>query len=383
MERLYNFLPEFMRSFYEEQFLNYPLLIKVAYLGIIISFLITLACYLIIFVRRIRQAWMQPKIATWKNEIDSVLTSSIIAFNSGGYHEDDIQHIVEELKKLPLHTYTVRQMLIGELIFLHKNFSGKVNILIRTIYVRLKLEDHSKRKLKSWHWFKKAQGIEELSELGIESISEELLRYVNSKNIILRMQAQSGFLQLSKTNPFVFLDYTNQNILPWHQINLMDVLNRRKDIPLPTFSKWFQSSNKSVVVFCIRLVVRFRQMESVQELLQLIKHPDGEVRKEMIIAVGELSLVDSERHLIIHFNNETHLCQLEIIKTVGKIASGEEIDFLKRMVFSSDFEIRFEAAKAIQKHGEAGETILYTLLDTLPEKNISVVLHMLDKRLTA
>lgn len=383
MDKLYYLLPDFLRNFYENQFLSYPLLIKVAYLGIIISFLITLTCYFVIFIRRLRQAWMKTKIETWKNDIDSVLTSSIITFNSEEYQEEDIRSIVEELKKLPLHKYTVRQMLINELIFLHKNFSGKVNTLISTIYVWLKLEDHSKRKLKSWYWFKKAQGIEELSELGIESVADELLRYVNSKNMTLRMQAQSGYLQLSKTKPFVFLDYTDQNILPWHQINLMDVLNRRKDIPLPLFSKWFQSPNNSIIVFCIRLVVRFHQMESVKELLKLFKHPHEEVRKEMIIAIGELSLVDSERHLTIHFNNETLLCQLEIIKTVGKIASGDEMDFLKRMVYSPDFEIRFEAAKAIKKHGDIGETTLYTLLETLPEENKSVVLHMLDKRLTA
>ncbi|MBC7745920.1 MAG: HEAT repeat domain-containing protein [Flavobacterium sp.] len=383
MEKLYFLLPDLLRNFYEDRFTNYPLLIKVAYIGIIVSFLITLTCYLIIFFRRVRQSYMKARIEGWKDEIDQVLTTSIITFNSEDYVEEDVKQIVNQLKKLPLHKYMVRQMLINELIILHKNFSGKVNTLISTIYVWLKLENHSKKKLNSWHWYKKAQGIEELSELGIESIAEELLLYVNSKNITLRMQAQSGYLQLSKTDPFMFLDYTNQNILPWHQINLMDVLNRRKDINLPLFSRWFSSSNNSTVIFCIRLVVRFHQMESVKELMSLFKHPSEEVRKEMIIAIGELSLVDIEHHLTTNFNNESHSCQIEIIRTVGKIASGTELPFLKRMIFSPDFELRFEAAKSLQKHGEPGETILYTLLDSLPEENKSVVLHMLDKRLTA
>src|SRR5690606_26679593 len=135
--------------------------------------------------------------------------------------------------------------------------------------------------------------------------------------------------------------------------------------------------------FCIRLMVRFHQMESVKELLKLIKHPDEDVRKEMIIAIGELSLVDSERHLTIHFLNETFGCRLDIIKAVGKIASGEELDFLSRLVYSPSFELRFEAAKAIQRHGDEGEAILYRLLETVPDENKSVVLHMLDKRLSA
>ena len=383
MEKLYFLLPDLLRNFYEDRFTNYPLLIKVAYIGIIVSFLITLTCYLIIFFRRVRQSYMKARIEGWKDEIDQVLTTSIITFNSEDYVEEDVKQIVNQLKKLPLHKYMVRQMLINELIILHKNFSGKVNTLISTIYVWLKLENHSKKKLNSWYWYKKAQGIEELSELGIESIAEELLLYVNSKNITLRMQAQSGYLQLSKTDPFMFLDYTNQNILPWHQINLMDVLNRRKDINLPLFSRWFSSSNNSTVIFCIRLVVRFHQMESVKELMSLFKHPSEEVRKEMIIAIGELSLVDIEHYLTTNFNNESHSCQIEIIRTVDKIASGTELPFLKRMTFSPDFELRFEAAKSLQKHGEPGETILYTLLDSLPEENKSVVLHMLDKRLTA
>lgn len=383
MEKLYNLLPEFLRTFYEGSFLNYPLLIKVAYIGIFISALVILTCYCIILIRRLNQARTQIKVTKWKAVIDNILTNSIIEFNSEEYKEEDVRNIVNNLKKLPLNKYLVRQLVINELMFLHKNFSGKVNTLISTIYVWLELEKHSKRKLRSWRWFIKAEGIEELSELGIESEADRMLSYVNSKNITLRMQAQSGYLQLSKKDPFIFLDYTDQNLLTWHQINLMDVLNRRKDIPLPLFSKWFTSSNNSVVLFCIRLMVRFHQMESVKELLKLIKHPNEDVRKEMIIAIGELSLVDSERHLTIHFLNETFGCRLEIIKAVGKIASGEELDFLSRLVYSPSFELRFEAAKAIHRHGDEGEAILYRLLETVPDENKSVVLHMLDKRLSA
>lgn len=383
MEKLYDLLPEFIRTFYEGHFLNYPLLIKVAYIGIFISTLVILTCYCIILIRRLIQARTQIKVTRWKAIIDNILTNSIIEFNSEEYKEEDVKNIVNNLKKLPLNKYLVRQLVVNELMFLHKNFSGKVNTLISTIYVWLELEKHSKRKLRSWRWFIKAEGIEELSELGIESEADRLLAYVNSKNITLRMQAQSGYLQLSKKDPFVFLDYTDQNLLTWHQINLMDVLNRRKDITLPLFSKWFTSPNNSVVIFCIRLMVRFHQMESVKELLKLISHPNEEVRREMIIAVGELSLVDSERHLTIHFLNETFGCRLEIIKAVGKIASGDEFDFLSRLVYSPDFELRFEAAKAIQRHGDAGEAILCQLLEAVPDENRSVVLHMLDKRLSA
>jgi len=383
MEKLYSLIPEFLRNFYENQFLSFPLLIKVAYVGIFISFLVIISCYLIIFIRRLNQARMNSKVTKWKSEIDQILTNSIIVFNSEEYQEQDIRDIVDNLKKLPLKKYIVRQLVINELMFLHKNFSGKVNTLISTIYEWLHLEEHSKRKLSSWRWFKKAEGIEELSEMGIESVAGRLLKHVNSKNITLRMQAQSGYLQLSKNDPFVFLDYTNQNLLPWHQINLMDVLNRRKDIQLPLFSKWFNSPNDSIVIFCIRLMVRFHQMESVKELLKLIKHPNEQVRKEMITAIGELSLVDSERHLTIHFLNESAACRLEIIKSVGKIASGDELDFLNRLIFSPDFEIRFEAAKAIARHGEKGETVLYNLMETVPDENKSVILHMLDKRLSA
>ena len=383
MEKLYSLLPDFLQGFYENRFLGYPLLIKVAYIGIAVTFFITLICYFIVFIRRVRQAFMSVRMKKWKADIDNILTNSIIGFNSEEYQEDDIHRITDNLKKLPMHKAVVRQLIIDELMFLHKNFSGKVNTLISTIYTWLELEKHSKRKLRSWRWHIKAAGIEELSELGIESVAGQILKYVNSKNITLRMQAQSGYLQLSKTDPFVFLDYADQNLLPWHQINLMDVLNRRKDIPLPLFSKWFTSKNDSVVIFCIRLMVRFHQMESVKELLKLIKHPNQEVRKEMIIAIGELTLVDSERHLTIHFLNEDTPCRLEIIKAVGKIASGEELDFLGRLVFNPDFEMRFEAAKAIQKHGDVGEPILYKLLETVPDENKSVVLHMLDKRLSA
>ena len=382
MENLY-FLPEFIQGFYETRFQSYPLIVRIAYIGIFVSFSITLCCYLLVYFRRLKQSAVSIKTDKWKAEIENTLTNSIIVFNSEEYQEDDIKDITANLKKLPMKKYIVRQMVINELMFLHKNFSGKINTLISRIYAELDLDKHSKRKFKSWRWFIKAEAIEELSEFGVDEIAPQFLKYVNSKNITLRMQAQSGYLQASKTDPFIFLDYANQNMITWHQINLMDILNRKKDIELPVFSKWFTSANNSVVIFCIRLMVRFNQMESVKALLKLADHENEDVRKEMIAAVGDLSLVDFERHLTILFRNETMTCQLEIIKTLGKIASTEELAFLNRLVFHTNFTIRFEAAKAIKRHGESGEAMLFSLLETVPEENKSVILHMLDSRLSA
>ena len=375
--------PSFITGFYENDFLAYPTVIQVAYTGVLITFFITLVCYIWVFTRRLKQAALHSKTEKWKSDIENILTNSMIVFNSEEYTELHIKEITDNLKTLPMKKHIVRQMIINELLFLHRNFSGKVNTLITTIYTSLELEKHSKEKLKSWRWFIKAEGIAELGEMGIQDSAGEFLKYVNSKNITLRMQAQSGYLQSGQADPFIFLDYTNQNLLTFHQINLMDILNRNKDIQLPVFSKWFTSSNDSVVIFCIRLMVRFHQIDSVKDLLKLINHPNEDVRKEMIAAVGDLCLVDLEPHLTIHFRNETQACQLEIIKTTGKISSGELLDFLSNLVLNSNFNTRFEAAKAIKRHGEKGEEILFRLLETVPEENKSVVLHMLDSKLSA
>ena len=75
-------------------------------------------------------------------------------------------------------------------------------------------------------------------------------------------------------------------------------------------------------------MVRFHQVsQPVKDLFKLLNHPDEEVRKEAIIAVGDLTLVDLEQHLAIHFRNETQECRLEIIKTTGKICSGDSLNF--------------------------------------------------------
>ena len=383
MGELYQLLPAFWRAFYESHFHSYPFIIKVAYGGIFFSFTCTLICYFLVFSRRLWQAAMSLKTDRWKTEIENILTNTIIVFSNEEYTEQHIKEITDDLRKLPIQKYIVRQMILNELLFLHRNLSGKVNILISTLYARLELDKHSKRKLKSWRWFNKAEGITELGEMGISDYAAEFLKYVNSKNITLRMQAQSAYLQVSKTDPFVFLDYTSQKLLPFHQINLMDILNRNKDIKLPVFSKWFGSANDSVVIFCIRLTVRFHQIDSVKDFFRLSNHPNEEVRKEMIAAVGDLSLVDLERHLTIHYRNETPACRLEIIKMTGKISSGDELEFLKQLVYNEDFNTRFEAAKAIKKHNEIGQEVLVSLLNTLPEERKSVVRHMLDSKLSA
>ncbi len=383
MEKLYFFLSGFLTDFYENRFQAYPQIVKIAYAGIFISFTVTSLCYLLVYFRRVNQAYIGSKTDKWKAEIENILTGSVIQFNSEDYQQEDITEIAENLRKLPMHKYIVRQIVVNELMFLHKNFSGKVNILISSVYLLIGLDKHSRRKLKSWRWYIKAEAIEELSEFGIHEIAPHFLKYVNSKNITLSMQAQSGYLQASKTDPFIFLDYANQNLILWHQINLMEILNRKKDIEIPAFSKWFTSKNNSVVIFCIRLMVKFNQTDCVKDLIKLAHHENEEVRKEMIAAFGDMSLVDYELHLTIHFRNETLPCKIEIIKTIGKIASNDELNFLKNLLLDPEFQIRFEAAKAIRKHGEKGEMILFDLLENLSVENRDVVLHVLDSKLSA
>ncbi|HEY0771267.1 MAG TPA: hypothetical protein VGD31_13130, partial [Sphingobacteriaceae bacterium] len=75
--------------------------------------------------------------------------------------------------------------------------------------------------------------------------------------------------------------------------------------------------------------------------------------------------------------------RLEIIKTMGKIASGNYLEFLTGRTFSDEFKIRMEAMYSLKLHGVKGIEILNAINNDTNSKNQSIIKHVLDERIIA
>lgn len=342
---------------------------------IIVSIAIVILTNLGIIFQRIEYALLDFRITKAKGIVNQQILDNILL--NDNIEERDIDKLALSLKRLSNKHGRYNQVVIDEIIFYHQNFSDSTGELLYRLYYRLDLIKDSLHKLTKSAWNVQAKGLREIQQM---PPSEEHLAFVypllNSKNNDLRIEAQAAFLRLSKDNPFKFLDLAKEELLEWHQIILFEIIGNTEDLEVPDFKNYFKSPNLSVITFCIKLVVHFQQLNSIPELIELIDHPADTIKKTAISALGLFSAEQSEQRMVEAYPKHVLSVKLKIISALGLIASGNSIDFLKKVFFSSEeFSLIKTAACALLSHSDLEINLVFRDVDNLSSDRKAIISH--------
>jgi len=182
-----------------------------------------------------------------------------------------------------------RQVLIDEMIDVSVNLKGGSEEKLKKLYLELSLDADSLARARSRKWHKKIKGFRELAFMGIRDGNEEMHRVLNSRNEILRMEAQIALVHLSDENHFDFLSQMKKPFSLWEQITLHDLIIQH-EIPVPDFQKWLSSPNPTVVMFALRMIREFKQKEAEPEIRKVLLHRDQRVSQLAVEVAGDLDL---------------------------------------------------------------------------------------------
>ncbi|MDZ7634683.1 MAG: hypothetical protein U5L72_09810 [Bacteroidales bacterium] len=160
----------------------------------------------------------------------------------------------EAFRKIASDDYR-RQVLIDQMIDVSVNLKGDSEKKLMKLYMELNLDNDSLARARSRKWHKKIKGFRELAFMGIRNGNDEMYNALNSRNEILRMEAQIALVRLSDENHFDFLSQMKKPFSLWEQITLHDLIIQH-EIPVPDFQKWLSSSNPTVVMFALRMIRR-------------------------------------------------------------------------------------------------------------------------------
>ncbi len=365
-------------------FKAYPTIIIVAVMVIGLSILASIIVYLIIFFGRVRASYIDIKTTKARKLISDKLNHYLFFMESvGNISRDDLRRVATELNKLTVLKFKsrlVRQLLIDQLVYFKKNFTSQTSIALSKLYQNLGLKEFSFNKLHTNSWEVKAQGIAELREMAPIMSATEILPYTNSSNDDLRVEAQAAYVWLNTADPFSFLNDTSEILVEWHQIILFDMITKNEEIIIPPFNKWLNSPNSSIIVFCIKLIIYYKQPDAVPSLIQLLDHSDINVQNRAINALGKLEAISAEPIMIAHYSTFSKSCKLEVLKALRRINSKTSIQFLRAEFLKID---NFYIAKcamysivAISGYTRA------QLLAGLPELNAeqkAIINHCFDK----
>lgn len=303
------------------------------------------------------------------------------------YQELIIKYLYEEdvtkkdFRKIARNRFS-RQILIEQIIDVSLNLYGKDVTKLRELYFEIGLIKDTVRKVKSRKWHKKIKGFKELASLNIKNYNHIIEKCINKKNDVLRIESHIALVKLSDDEePFSFLGELDYHFSLWEQITLYQLMVEN-EMNVPNFGKWTNSKNVDVVMFCLRMIREYEQVNNFDELDEALLHENEKVRKTAIEVIGDLRLFSLFKVLKKKYKHETYENSLEIVKTMGKQPVKSVMRFLQNVVdVSDDVNLQIEAVNAINNMGEDGKVRLDKMMKS-DYKNYGVIIkHVLDKRI--
>jgi hypothetical protein len=276
-----------------------------------------------------------------------------------------------------------RSVLLEELIHLHENFTGETAIRLELIYRKLEFHKDSQMKLKSRRWYLVAKGLRELALMNIREATEPMLIFIKSKNGLLRMEARIALVKLNENDPLFFLSRETETLSAWDMANLHAMLSKLPETSIPFFATWLNSSNKSVVLFCISMIGAFKQTDAIPVLLRLLDNQDELIKQGAIKALREMNAYAAEEKLIAMYPLETSLVQNEILRSLETIASDKSLTLYDHILRQPvpDLQHSLHSVRALLSLGEKGKRILDTLNEIKSERLQLIISHASDARL--
>jgi hypothetical protein len=367
-------------SFYEFEYA--PLSIQIAFIFIVVAIVCTLLAYLSILRGRYKAYRHEKRLKELHPIIDKLLMENILLNEelASDMPASNVQLDIEGFR-LPVFEHRwAREALIDRLIHYRSNVRGSMGDQLRNLYVQLELDKDSLKKMKSTKWDKKVQALAELTNMNMSIADVTILPLTNSSNRELRAAARHAYIKLSKNEPFKFFDVATEPLLLWDQVELFKIISTTEHIAIPNFAQWITySSNKTIVSFCLKLVVHYNQLSAVPAVINLLNTKDHYLRADAINCLGKMKVEEVEEKLIHMYNSQPLNCRLEILKALGRISSGKYIEFLRQeFLHSTDFDVRKHAAKSLIKNARLAKGLIQELIDTATAENKLILKHCMN-----
>jgi hypothetical protein len=326
----------------------------------------------IVFISRIRKVRKENKIRKIEEEFQNLLAQFLFDELSEKEAYDKLNSVRGKFR---------RNILIEELMKLSKDLSGEVLDKLKSLYFSIGLDKDSFDKLENRRWFVKVKGLRELTRMKTYSAKPEIEKYLNSKNSILRAEAQLALIELNEEDPYYFLDKLEQTFLPWEQLNV-HVMMQRYSYEIPDFSRWLMSENESVVLFAIEMIRVHKQIMNAPKIIRFFNHPNPLLKEAAIITAGELGYIEVVPELMKVYNDVENEYKVIILRAMQRLADDDNKDFLKGILDSdAPQHIKLDAAKAMFAIGIKGQIELKQYAQSNDEELIAIVKHVFDERI--
>ena len=312
---------------------------------LIFTFLFLAACFLILtLLSRI------SKISDVKKEIKLKSIYEVLILDVMEEEHGKVKSIENRsFQKEHLSTRFQKQLLVNELVAVHKGLDGALAERIRQLFKMLELDQFCLQKLNSGRWEVKASAINEIREMQISEAIPLIEKLVFDKEFLVRGNAQLALLELKEERDSIgFLAGLGYALSDWEQLRLHESLKARGETKHDSFQLLFDAKHPSVIIFGVRMSSYFGCIQDIPALTQLSKHPNEEIRYQSIKALRNLGDFEAESDLEKRFESETIKVKTAILEYLQGTGYNSLQLFLDALT-SKDHQLSLMAAFGLKR----------------------------------
>jgi hypothetical protein len=170
------------------------------------------------------------------------------------------------------------------------------------------------------------------------------------KNKFLKSNALIAVISLSDEK-FEFLNKYQKKISTADELKILDIIYQKKSSLPKNINDWIHNKNSSIVTLGIKLMIRYRESLSVDQIEYLLKSKSIKVRKEALLAIRTLYIIEANDLLLKYYKTEKEKRnKISALKTMGSIGDENIKNFIVNIIpEEKDLEIKFEIINSIIK----------------------------------
>lgn len=267
-----------------------------------------------------------------------------------------------------------RKIIIQTFLKLRNEVFGETADIIKNLYYQTGLFKSAISKLKSNQWDSVARAIKELSQFEIKEAHDEIILLINHPKKEVRNEIQKYLVKLFRFDGLKFLDILEEPLSEWDQIQLLEILNKFDNPNIPDLNNWLTSTNDSIVSFTLKIAKLYNQLETKEEIINLFKHQNLEIRIQAISMVSHLGIYEAVGLLKENLFNKSLDEQIAFFKMMEEMCTSEDMDFIKNYVDHENFYIRISAMKILNLIAVNEDNIFKVTINSekIVDKNLTI-----------
>jgi hypothetical protein len=293
------------------------------------------------------------------------------------FEEKDWEKTLAGLKNIrrPLN----RKIFTSILFNFQENLRGEMDKELPEIFEKLKLQRYSLKMAKSAFYYKKINGIRELTHFYSKGASDIIPNYLNDKNDLVRGEAQTSYVRLHTDSPFDFFHSLTKPFTQWTQM-VAFYLFRQNQLQTMRFADFLNSTHPNVRNFSLLMITFYQQLENTSEILKLLDDKLELTRFLAIKAVNDLRLFEARVLIKSRYSLETRKNKMEILKALKNFGNEDDFDFLKSVILTGSVSEKTEACRSMYYMNNEGRKRLFQINRETSQNLGPYIAHIIDPR---